>query len=352
LSSSPRLSSIATATAPYPLLQADVREFARGFFSADFPHLDRLLRAFDHAGIDARQLGRPLSWFREPHSFADKNAAWREVATDLGHTAATRAIEASGVARRDFAAFVFVSSTGIATPSLDAHLVQSLELPRSIARTPIWGLGCAGGAAGLGRAAALCRGLQRPVLLVAAEVCSATFLHDDRSKSNLIATALFGDGAAAAVLSPGGPGPHVLGAHSHLIDDSTDVMGWTLRDDGLQVRFSRSIPGIVRSVAPRFVADTMGTVGATRADIDWWALHPGGAKVLDAYTEALQLRPEQVHEARDVLREHGNMSSPTALFVLERLLRTPPSVGSLGLCIGLGPGFCAEAVVLRGGETP
>jgi alkylresorcinol/alkylpyrone synthase len=242
---------------------------------------------------------------------------------------------------------VFVSSTGIATPSLDATLVQQLELPRTIVRVPLWGLGCAGGAAGLARAAALCRGLGQPVLLVAVEVCSATFVAADLSKSNLIATALFGDGAAAAVIAPHGDGPELLGGYARLLDDSQDVMGWNVRDDGLQVRFARSIPQIVRELAPSFVREAAAAVGVSSDAIEHFVLHPGGAKVLEAYAAALALPPDRLAVSREVLRMYGNMSSPTALFVLDAFVRAPHRAG-LGIVIGLGPGFCAESVVLRG----
>jgi alkylresorcinol/alkylpyrone synthase len=222
---------------------------------------------------------------------------------------------------------------------------MELDLPRSIARVPVWGLGCAGGAAGLARAAALCRGMQRPVLLVAVEICSATFVARDRSKSNLIASALFGDGAAAAVLVPGGSGPRILGGHSLLLDGTTDVMGWNVRDDGLQVRFARSIPSIVREVIPRFVAQSCSAVGIAANAIDHWAVHPGGAKVLEAYADALDLSHACLAAAHEVLRDHGNMSSPTVLFVLERVLATRSAKGH-AIVLGLGPGFCAESAVL------
>ncbi len=342
-----RIAGLATATPPHELPQSQVRQFAHGLFADDFPQLDRLLRVFDNAGIASRQLARELAWFRQPHSFPEKNEVWRDASLQLSCDAARRALADADLAPADIGALVFVSSTGIATPSLDGALVQRLDLPRDVARTPVWGLGCAGGAAGLSRAAALGRGLQTPVLLIAAEICSATFVHEDRSKSNLVATALFGDGAAAAVLVPEPGGLQILADHRRLIDDSEDVMGWDLRPAGLAVRFARSIPSIVTEVVVDFVAETTRKVGATRADVDWWALHPGGAKVLDAYARALQLTDADLAPARDVLRDHGNMSSPTALFVLHRLRQAGLAPGSTGLLVGLGPGFCAESVLLR-----
>ncbi|MBV1859943.1 MAG: type III polyketide synthase, partial [Nannocystaceae bacterium] len=188
---------------------------------------------------------------------------------------------------------------------------------------------------------------KRQVLLVATEVCSATFVHGDRTRSNLIATALFGDGAAAAVLAPGEGGFQVERGVSRLLEDSEDVMGWTVVPEGLRVRFARSIPGIVRSVVPQLRQQAADAVGTTPQAFTRFILHPGGAKVLEAYKEALGVDAEALRDAYEVLREHGNMSSPTVLFVLERFLRNPPSTAADGLVLGLGPGFSAEGVVAR-----
>jgi len=346
MSAAPRVVALATEVPSHRLTQLEARAFARRRF-ADMPGIDRLLGLFDHTGIAERWIAAPIEWYERDHDFPGKNALWSRTALALAHGACTRALASSGIDRREIGAIVFVSTTGVATPSLDSHLVQMLDLSRSIARVPIWGLGCAGGAAGLARAATLCRGLGAPVLLVAVEVCSATFVPSDRSKANLVATALFADGAAAAVVAPDGQGPALLVGHSHLIDDSEEVMGWTLRPDGLQVRFARSIPAIVRDVAPGFVVAAARAAGLPDGAIHHLVVHPGGAKVLAAYEEALDVPRARIASAHAVLRRFGNMSSPTALFVLDEFLRTTPATGAHGLVLGLGPGFCAEGVVLR-----
>ena len=342
-----RIWGVGTAEPPHVLPQSDVRAFARGFFSRDLPHIDRLLQAFDNTGIDQRHLACPITWYEQPHDFQEKNEVYRRVALETARDAACAALERAGVSAPDLAAIVFVSSTGISTPSLDSFLVQLLDLPRTIARVPIWGLGCAGGAAGLARAADCVRSTGRPVLLVCVELCSTTFMYDDRSKSNLIATALFGDGAAAVVVGPGGSGPELLGAHSLLLDDSEDVMGWDLRAGGLQVRFARSIPDIVRRVVPGFVEQCGIEIGASADGFHHFVLHPGGAKVLAAYQDVLGVPRSRLEHAWSVLRCRGNMSSPTVLFVLERFLAETQASGALGLLVGLGPGFSAEGVSFR-----
>jgi alkylresorcinol/alkylpyrone synthase len=172
-------------------------------------------------------------------------------------------------------------------------------------------------------------------------------MYGDRSKSNLIATALFGDGAAAAVLVPDADGVQILGGHSQLLDDTEDVMGWTLRDEGLQVRFARSIPQIVADVVPAFARDAARATGVPAASLHHFVLHPGGAKVLRAYERALGVPEARLQQAWAVLREHGNMSSPTVLFVLDRFMQEVPRSGANGLLLGLGPGFSAEGAVIR-----
>jgi len=339
--------AVATASPPHVLAQAQLRAFARRFFAKDFPAIDRLLPAFDNSGIAERQMASPIEWFDEPHTFAEKNEVYRRCALDMSARAGAEALRRSGVKADEIAAIVFVSTTGIATPSLDSYLVQLLGLSRAAARVPIWGLGCAGGAAGLARAADLVRALGRPVLLIAAEVCSATFVHGDRSKSNLIATALFGDGAAAVVLAPGDEGLRIVGSHSHLIDDSEDIMGWTLEPQGLRVRFARSIPNLVRDTVPGFKLAALRAAHVSPEEVEHYVLHPGGTKVLAAYEAALAVPRARIEGAYTVLREHGNMSSPTLLFVLERFMRETPRSGAAGLALGLGPGFAAEAVMFR-----
>jgi alkylresorcinol/alkylpyrone synthase len=344
---SARILGIGTAVPTHVVTQAEARAFARGFFSDDFPDIDRLIEAFAHTGIDERHLVRPTSWYAVPHDFPEKNAVYREAALALALSASERALEVSGVARDAVGAILFVSSTGLATPSLDSHLIQRLGLPATTIRLPIWGLGCAGGAAGLARAANLVTALGTPVLLVTAEICSATFMHGDRTKSNVIATALFADGAAALVLAPEGDGPEVIGSHSHLVENSEDVMGWTVTPEGLQVVFSRSIPQLVRTLAADVAAAAARSAGIEARDFANFVFHPGGAKVLTAYEETFSLSPDRLEHAISVLRDYGNMSSPSVLFVLDRFLAGHPRSGAPALLMALGPGFSAESVVLR-----
>ena len=209
-----------------------------------------------------------------------------------------------------------MSTTGVATPSLDARLMERLPFRRNLERLPIFGLGCAGGVLGLARTATLSRAKpERLYLLVVVELCGLTFRHADRSKSNLVTTALFGDGAAAALVSCKGDGVALTGWGEHTWPESLDVMGWGVSDDGLSVIFSRDIPTIVKD---EFLDATVGFLkrqGLTLADVDSYVCHPGGAKVLDALEEVLSLERGGLRHARRILRDYGNMSAATVLFV-------------------------------------
>ncbi len=348
-SAAPRIAGLATAVPPHVVAQDEAMDFARSCFGTALPDLERLLPAFLNAGVESRRLARPAEWYRRSRSFSEKNDAYLDAAFALAKESGEKALVRSGVDRKDIGTLLFVSSTGVSTPSLDAHLVPALELSRSVARMPLWGLGCAGGAAGLGHAAAAVRGTGRAALLISVEICSVTFMHGDRSKANLIATALFGDGAAAAVVTPDGEGPTLTRSRSYLLDDSTDVMGWSLEPDGLRVIFARSIPHLAREMTPELVLDAAGVADASAlADhVHHYALHPGGSKVLDAFADTLSLGPERLAPSRETLRRYGNMSSPTVLFVLDRILQGTRSTDQPGLLMALGPGFSAETVLFR-----
>ncbi|HEU4743149.1 MAG TPA: 3-oxoacyl-[acyl-carrier-protein] synthase III C-terminal domain-containing protein [Meiothermus sp.] len=354
-----RILGVGTALPPYVIGQAEARELVRELFR-DLPQVDRLIAIFENTGITKRHLARPPEWYTLERPFPEKNRDWFEAALKLSLEASRKALEAAGKTPQDVAGVVFVSTTGIATPSPDAYLVQELGIPLSAMRLPLWGLGCAGGAAGLARSADLARlHPDRVILLVAVELCSLTFIPGDRSKSNIVATSLFADGAAAVVLGGDSGSPHdlapsvstsfpsVLGGFTRLLPESYGVMGWDLHPQGLQVRFAQSIPTLVQQQLPALIAEGLEEYGLFPEEIDLHVLHPGGAKVLAAYREALGSSAESLAASWEVLRECGNMSSPTVLFVLERLMRSPRQAGELGLLLALGPGFAAEGVLLR-----
>lgn len=347
--SAPALRSLVTGTPPHRTPQAEVREVARALLPR-IAARPRMLEVFDNAQIETRSLARPLEWYGEARGFGEKNAAFVEEARALTLRLAREALARAEVAPTDVDAVIVVNTSGVSAPSLDAYLIGALGLNRHAARLPLWGLGCAGGAAGLARAADLVRAGFRRVLYVAVELCSLTLVKGDESSSNFVGTALFSDGGAAAVVTaPDVPGPPPLlslhGGFSTLIDDSEDIMGWDVVDDGLKVRFSRDIPALVRSMMRENVEEALGAHGWSREDVRTFVVHPGGVKVLAAYEEALGLCACALNPSREVLRQHGNMSSVTVLFVLEEVLGTAPT--GRGLLSAMGPGFSAEHVLLE-----
>lgn len=344
-----RILGLATALPPHRLAQAEACAFAREVFGEAFRDPERLLEIFPHAGVEERRLAMPLDWLRAPRGFAERNEAYRREALALAAEAAARCLAGAACSPREVDHVLLVSSTGLSTPSLDALLLNRLGLRPDVKRTPVWGLGCAGGAAGLSRAADFARAAPgERVLLVVVELCSLTFQRRDATKSNLVATALFGDGAAAALVGSEGKGPEVMASRSTTWAGTLDVMGWEVNDDGLRVLFSRDIPAIVRDLAKPAVLDFLASRGLSLSGLRHVIAHPGGPKVMAAYEEALGLPADGMRHAREVLRRHGNMSAPSVLFVLERFLSDPAvRPGDLGLLTALGPGFSSELVLLK-----
>mgnify|MGYP006425480075 CR=1 FL=1 len=346
----PRLLGLATAVPPHRLPQAAVRARMLDLFDSGRGGLsERLAAVFDNAGIATRYSCMPLDWYGSEIGWAARNRLYETHATDLLAQTAERVLASAGLMPGDIDALVTVSTTGLATPSLDARLMNRLPFRRDLRRLPVFGLGCCGGVLGLNRAAELAaaRPGQR-VLLLTVELCALTFRPRDRRAANVVASALFGDGAAGAVLSTHpedqAAGPAVVHGSEHTWPDSEDVMGWEVQDDGLGVRFSRDIP---RHVAHAFAAvldDALAAAGLARAALGATACHPGGAKVITALEQVFGLAEGDMTAARRVLRDYGNMSAPTVLFVLREVLAARPQ-GPV-LASALGPGFTAGFTLL------
>lgn len=343
-----RLRSLTTAVPKHVIRQDDVMVMAQAVFERHGTDIERLLPVYDNAGIATRYSCVPLEWYASPSGWKDRNALYVEHAVALLKQAAEDALERAGLLPADVDSIVTVSTSGIATPSLDAHLMGEMAFRPDVQRLPVFGLGCAGGVLGLGRAAALARAMPGSVvLLLVVELCGLTFRNRDTSKSNVIATALFGDGAAAAVLScertP--DHPEIVGWGEHTWPASLDVMGWRVEADGFGVLFSRDIPTIVRQGYGAALDAFLARQGLAREDIDGVLCHPGGAKVIDALEAVLALPHGGLADTRSVLRDFGNMSAATVLFVVQRAL----SRGLRGryLVSALGPGFTAGFALLE-----
>ena len=347
-----RLIDIVTARPPYEVTQEFATEFARARFGERIPHLDRLLPLFANTGIRTRRLCKPPEWYESDHGLDEKNSAYIESATSLCADVGRELLNRRGLSPADIDRIYYINTTGLATPSIDARLINMLDINRQVLRTPVWGLGCAGGVAGLAMAARDMAGHPRDRALVfAAEMCTLTFLHDDYSKSNLVATALFADGAAVALISgdeTGDEGYPILGTRSMLFPDSLNVMGWSVVSRGLQVIFDQRIPDIIREHAASELDALLTDHGLTRDDVSEFLYHPGGPKVLRAYADAYGIDPDKFHWSREVLRDFGNMSSVTVLYVLAKYMAEHPPTHTNGHAVvaALGPGFSSEALLL------
>lgn len=339
--------SLATETPPYILSQAEALDSARDLMGSSFSDFDRMSAVYANAGIAYRQLAMPLDWYRSPRSFQERTDAYLEVALDLFVATARRAITEAGLRAQDVDTIVSVSSTGIATPSLDARAMARLPFRNDVERIPLFGLGCAGGATGLSLASKLAR--VRPgstVLFVTVELCSLALRTDNADKADIISTALFGDGAAACVLRSGEDGfVQIVGSGEKTWSDTLDIMGWRAEPTGLGVVLNRAIPAFARREMRQAMTEMLAPQGLAVDDVDQFICHPGGAKVVDAIEGALSLNQGSLAMEREVLRDHGNMSAPTVLFVLDRYRQAglPP----LSVLSALGPGFTASSLTLR-----
>ena len=342
-----QLLSLATALPPHVVEQGEAKALGRELFAGRKALYDRLSGVFDNAGIDRRALVAPLDWYSGDHGWQSRNDLYLRASEALFEEAATRAIAEAGLAPADIDGVVTVSTTGIATPSLEARAGPRMGLAGALRRVPVFGLGCAGGVSGLATAARLAAAEPGTRwLFVTVETCSISIRLDTDDPAALVATALFGDGAAAAVVSTEGEGAAVItGAGERLWPDTLGIMGWRVEDPGLAVVFDRAIPPFVTAELAGAVDAILADLELTRDDIDRLCSHPGGAKVITAIEDALALAPGTLDLEREVLRDHGNMSAPTVLFVLGRLLKRglPPRT----LLTAFGPGFTCSGLLLE-----
>ncbi len=353
----PKIISVGTAVPPYKIAQNDAREFAFRMFSHHFKDIHRLMKIFENTQIDQRYFCVPVDWFDHEHSFEEKNAIYTKNAIELSKNAIYTCLSKTSYSTKDIDHIIFVSSTGISAPSIDAYLFNDPELDFSphIKRTPIWGLGCAGGAAGISRAFDYTTAFpNEKVLVIAVEIGELAFLKDDFSKSNLVATSLFGDGAAAVLVI----GDHIketndsklaiIDSQSTIWKNSLDVMGWDVQNRGLKVIFSKDIPSIIaKDLKPSF-DQFLEKHQLNYSDIQFYILHPGGTKVIEAYEKTFAIDESKTASARNVLKNYGNMSSPTVLFTLKEVLDYhQDSIRGFGIMLALGPGFSSEIILLQ-----
>jgi alkylresorcinol/alkylpyrone synthase len=354
-----RIAAVGRALPPHYYDQQTLLAALKQRWSDRFFNLERLERLHQNVLVGGRHLALPIDEYDGLTTWGKANDAWIQVAQEVGEQAVRDALDRAGLTPADVDTLIFVTVTGVATPSIDARLVNRLGLPPRVKRLPIFGLGCVAGAAGISRAADYVRAFPDQVaVLLSVELCSLTLQAEDLSIPNLIASGLFGDGAAAVVVTgddrpPGSrigseAGPEIVATRSVFYPDSERVMGWDISETGFRIVLSSGVPEVVRDFLRRDVDAFLADQGLTRADISSWVCHPGGPKILEAMQESLELPEGALDVTWRSLREVGNLSSTSVLLVLAETLeshRPPP--GSWGMLLAMGPGFCSELVLLR-----
>jgi alkylresorcinol/alkylpyrone synthase len=344
----------ATALPQYCYTQEEIKRFIAELYQHADLNVEALLTMYDNAKINKRYFSAPLDWFKTEHTITERNQRYAEVALSLAEQAAKTCLEKAQCKASDIDLLMVVSTSGLLTPTLDARLLSRLGCSMHTKRLPIWGLGCAGGAAGLSRANELCQSstIQR-ILLISVETSSLTFQTQDLRKANLVASTLFGDGAAAVLIekeiSPSSkPGIQLLESFSTTWPDSEWVMGWEFDAHGMKVILTSEIPSLVLKRMGENVRQACQSAGRRFEEIEHFITHPGGIKVLNAFAESLQLAPEKLERSRQFLYDYGNLSSASVLFVLHQFLQDQNfQKNALGAISALGPGFSSEHLFFK-----
>ena len=346
----PRIASLATAVPSNEVPQARAKEVATQVYKG-IPELESLLRVFDRTGVETRYLVHPAEWYLEERSFDERSAEYCERALELGEKVVRECLGRAQIQPGQVDHIFFVTTTGLTTPSIDALLAHRLGFKQEIKRSPLFGLGCAGGTAALMRAHEYCKAFPKHrVLVLSIEICSLIFSTQATTPTDLIGVTLFGDGAAAALVvgdETVHPGARILFTKSVLFPESEELMGWEFTSDGMRLVLAPEIPEIVRTqvkeAVERFLLETAQPGGRVRH----YLLHPGGPKILDAYREAFGIEEGALRPIRESLKRYGNLSSAAVLFLLEELIASGRArTGEKGLMVALGPGFAAEMLLL------
>jgi alkylresorcinol/alkylpyrone synthase len=348
----PLLTGIATALPPHVLSQeAARREFER--IHAGRPEVLRLATLFDRCGVRKRHFSFPLEYYAAGHSYERRNRDYIEEGVRLAELAARASLRQAQLEPDQVQHLIFVTTTGLATPSVDALLVRRLGLRKDVRRYPLFGLGCAGGAGALVRANDVLRAAPRErALVVALELCGQVFSTRATEPVDVVGAALFGDGAAAVVVSgdqaPGPPGPKIAAARTVLFDETEDLMGWAFTSDGMRLKLSERVTGFVRERLGPEVGRFLAEHSMPPDRINYWLLHPGGRRILEAYRDVFSLGPEALRWSRTSLETVGNLSSASVLFALsDAAALGRPRPGDRGFLIALGPGFASEMLLLN-----
>ena len=315
-----------------------------------------LRRLHKNVGVDGRFLSLPIDAYPLLKGWGEANDHWIRTALELGYCSVSRALTGAGVEARNVGALFFTSVTGIASPSIDARLINRLGFSPNVKRVPMFGLGCVAGAARIARAADYVRAYpDEAAVLLAVELCSLTLQREDLSIANMISAGLFGDGAAAVVIAGDkcdwlrpSAGPRIVATRSIFYPDTEEMMGWDISESGFRIVLSPEVPELIRRKLGGDVDSFLADLGRDRGEVGSWVLHTGGPKVLQATAESLGLKDGQLAASWDCLRRVGNLSSASVLVVLEDVMTNRrPAPGTFGLLAAMGPGFCSDLVALE-----
>ncbi|MFZ0299719.1 MAG: 3-oxoacyl-[acyl-carrier-protein] synthase III C-terminal domain-containing protein [Candidatus Sulfotelmatobacter sp.] len=352
-----RIASAASAFPEHYYSQKVLLERLQDYWGPELKNPLLLARLHRNVTVDGRYLAIPAEQYVDIKTWGQANDIWIRVAQELGEKALCLALHNAGLEPSDLGCLLFTTVTGVASPSIDALLINRMKLPTNIRRTPIFGLGCVAGAAGIARASDYVRAYpKQAAALVSVELCSLTLQREDLSVANLISSGLFADGAAAVIVTGAEfeapereiPGPRILATRSVFYPSTEEMMGWNISEKGFRIILSTEVPTLIRENLGRDVDAFLADNGHKRSDLKSFVLHTGGPKVLDASADALGLHNGQLDASWDCLRKVGNLSSASVLCVLEDVMKNRrPEPGTLGLLAAMGPGFCSELLLLQ-----
>ncbi|MGA8617493.1 MAG: 3-oxoacyl-[acyl-carrier-protein] synthase III C-terminal domain-containing protein [Candidatus Sulfotelmatobacter sp.] len=357
-----RIASAASAFPKHYYSQKVLLERLQDYWGNELKNPLLLARLHRNVTVDGRYLAIPAEQYVDIKTWGEANDIWIRVAQELGEQALCLALHNAGMKPEDIGALLFTTVTGIASPSIDALLINRMGLPANIRRTPIFGLGCVAGAAGIARASDYVRAYpSQAAALVSVELCSLTLQREDLSVANLISSGLFADGAAAVIVKgaefessrpkasePKIAGPKILATRSVFYPSTEEMMGWNISEKGFRILLSTEVPNLIRENLGRDVDEFLADQGHTRTDLKSFVMHTGGPKVLEASAAALGLHNGELDASWDCLRKVGNLSSASVLVVLEDVMKNRrPEPGTLGLLAAMGPGFCSELLLLQ-----
>jgi alkylresorcinol/alkylpyrone synthase len=343
---------VATATAvpPHALTLDDVKKHMQSVFLLEGSRLEGMMSIVDHSAVHRRYTIFPVDYTIEPRPLTQTAKEYQQHAIQLGRKVVADCLERAQMKADEIDWLITVSCTGFMIPSLDAHLVESMGFRRDCRRLPITELGCAAGASAFARAHEFLRaGPGKNVMLVSVELPSMTFQRRSLTPANIISSIIFGDGAAAAIISSEPrSGPQILASETYLFPESHDAMGFDLKDDGFHIVLSKDVPDMIRGKIKGLVDGFLSRQNLERKDISAFVLHPGGRKLMDYMEEELELCRCHTQSSWDILSDYGNLSSASVMFVLDDWLRKHPvDTGDYGLMAAFGPGFSAELLLMR-----